>query len=195
MGAASREDQTILQEEITKAVEQRQMDDFKSRLEARVGKKNDRLENTVLSFVAKDKFDVAVRELRFYQEIMKDLSPFVDRTSRVFDHCEELILAIKAKKSYPAMDTLPMGKRQEMLERVQEHFDELQRLLKRIEQVENDIRIQDTRSTVWVVQAIVISSMMIVILAVILEAFRTMGMPITVVYEDVQEVLFKILGL
>jgi hypothetical protein len=195
MGAAKREDQTMLQQEISEAVEQKQLDDFQSRLEARVSGKHDRLESTILGYVAKDKFDFAVKELRYYQEMMKDLIPFVDRTQRVFDHCEELILAIKAKKSFPAMESLPMGKRQEMLERVQDHFDELQKLLKRVEQVENDIRVQDTRSTVWVVQAFVLCSMIIVIFAVVLEAFRTMGMPITVLYDDIQDVIFKLLGL
>lgn len=182
-------------QEITIATERRQMDEFQERLAARVSGQRDRLENTILSFVAKDKFDLAVRELRFYQEIMKDLTPFVDRTERIFDHCEELILAIKAKKSFPSMDSLPMGKRQEMLERVQQHFDELQKLLKRIEQIENDIRIQDARSTVWVVQSFVVCSMVVVIFAVVLEAMRTMGLSFAVALDDVQDLIFRILGI
>lgn len=196
MGAPNLDsDTTLLQDEITEAVEQKQMDEFQSRLQSRVGGQKDRLENTILNFVARDKFDIAVRELRFYQEMMSELTPFVDRTKRIFDHCEELILAIKAKKSFPAMDTLPMGKRQEMLERVQDHFDELQKLLRRTEQIEHDIRVQDARSTVWVIQAFVFSAMVVVIFAVVLEAFRTMGMPFSVALDDVQELVFRILGL
>lgn len=175
--------------------EEGSFEEFQKRLESQVSGRRDSLRNTILSFVTKDKFDLAIRELRYYQQFMSDLTPFVDRTERLFEHCEELILAVKAKKSFPNIDTLPMGKRQELFDRVQEHFDGLQNLLKRIEQIENDIKVQDSRSTVWVIQAVVVSVLVIVIFAFVNEAVRTMGLTFNVVTDDIIISVYKLLGI
>lgn len=159
------------------------------------GGRPDSLRSTILSFVAKDKFDVAVRELRYYQQYKSDISVFHERTERYFDHCEELILAVKAKKGFPNIEALPMAKRQEIFERIQQHFDELQNILRRIEQIENDIKVQDARSTVWVIQALIVSSMVVTIWAVAVETSKTMGMSFTVMFDDVSTLFFKILGI
>jgi hypothetical protein len=166
-------------------------DSFEKRMTGR----RDSLRNVILGFVSKDKYDLAVRELRFYQQMMSDLTPFIDRTSRYFDHSEELILAIKAKKSFPNIDAMPMGKRQELFERVQEHFDALQSVMSSIERVEADLRIQDARSTVWVVQSMIFSATIIIVFAVLNEAFRTMGLTFDVVADDILSTFFKILGI
>lgn len=157
--------------------------------------RRDSLRNTILSFVSRDKYDIAVRELRYYQQFKSDLAPFIDRTERYFEHCEELILAIKAKKSFPNIDQLPMAKRQEIFDRVQHHFDELTLTLKRIEQIENDIKIQDSRSTLWVIQAVVACTVIISVWAVMIEGFRNLGLTFHVVMDDVSEIFFKILGI
>ncbi len=159
------------------------------------GGRPDSLRSTILSFVARDKFDIAVRELRYYQQYKSDIAVFQERTERYFDHCEELILAVKAKKGFPNIDALPMAKRQEIFERIQQHFDELQAVLRRIEQIENDIKVQDSRSTVWVMQALIVSSMVVTIWAVAVETTKTMGMSFTVMFDDVSTLFFRLLGM
>ena len=181
MSAAEKKDETF--------------EEFSKRLQKKISGRSDGLRNTILSFVARDKFDTAVKELRYYQQYKSDLTPFIDRTERLVDHCEELILAIKAKKAFPNIDQMPMGKRQELFERVQDHFDELQNVLKRVEQIENDIRVQDSRSTVWVLQALIVCSMIVVIVAIVNEALQTMGLSFNVVLDDMLLLIYKALGI
>lgn len=159
------------------------------------GGRPDSLLATILGYVAKDKFDTAVKELRYYQQYKSDVAVFNERTERYFDHSEELILAVKAKKSFPNIEALPMAKRQEIFERVQQHFDELQMILKRIEQIENDIKVQDARSTVWVIQALIVSSVVVTVWAIVVESFKTMGMSFSVVFDDLVSLFFRLLGM
>ena len=157
--------------------------------------RRDSVRHMVLGYVSKDKFDQAIRELRYYQQFKSDLRVFQERTDRYFDHCEALVLAIKSKKSFPNIDSLPVSKKQEIFERVHDHFEELEGVLRRVEQIENDIRIQDSRSTIWVMQSLLACSVVIIIWAVLLEGFRSMGMSFDVVLEDVTNIIFRFFGL
>ncbi len=153
------------------------------------------LRGTVLSFVAKDKFEIAIRELRYYEQFKSDIRIYQERTARYYDHCEELILAIQTKKNVPNLGAFPMAKRQEIFEKIQLHFDELQGILRRIEQVENDIKVRDARSTIWVIQATILSMVAVGLWAITVETFRSMGLSFTVFFDDMGGVLFKLLGM
>lgn len=197
MGSAPKLDDFNLEELTSSASQSGGGEDSSVQIGKSVSKdrKSDSLRTTVLGFVAKDKYESAIRELRFYQEVSGDISVFKERTERYFDHCEELILAIKAKKNFPGIDALPMAKRQELFERVEQHFEDLQTTLKRVEQIENDIKVQDARSTIWVLQALIVSGVAVIMWAIAVETFKTMGLTFDIMLEDIAEIFFKLIGI
>jgi hypothetical protein len=145
--------------------------------------------NTILSFTAEAKYDIAIRELRIYQDIKNQLNVFKFRTERYFDHCEELIRAVQTKKSFPNFTQLPMSKQEEIHEMVHAHFDDLRRSLKQIQKVEADIQMDDVRSTVWVIKALVISVLVLSVIAIVGQAARTMVLPFKVMQDDATEAM------
>jgi hypothetical protein len=173
----------IVQDESTAEIPDRGEDT--SGLRSMVVGRADSFVNTILSLVAEDRFDTAVQELRYYQELKGQLYIFINRTERYFDHCEELIRAIETKKGFPNFGNLAMSKQEEIHEMVRSHFDDLRGSLKQIQKVEKDIHIDDVRSTVWVIKALVISVGVIVALALSMQVARSLGFPLKVLRDDI----------
>jgi hypothetical protein len=120
-------------------------------LESRSSGKIDSLKHTILSLVSEGQYDHAKSELSRYLEMQSDYPAFKMRTYRHFNHCKDVISAINAKRSLPGLHTLPMSKQQEVMEKVLGHFEELKHYLHKIEIV----KIDDLRSTVVVIKAVI----------------------------------------
>jgi hypothetical protein len=152
----------------------------------------DSLASSTLQFVADDNFDRAIHELRVYQTMKSTFPLYVDRTQRYFDYCMEVIEAIRTKRMVPT-NNLPAAKRQELSEKIFYHFHELKGALEKIGYIESELRVQDAKSTVWVLQAFCISLFALMLFAVLLEAWRTMANPASVVFHDIADwILLKI---
>ncbi|HEX4923741.1 MAG TPA: hypothetical protein VFV50_06630 [Bdellovibrionales bacterium] len=152
----------------------------------------DSLVAATLQFVVDDNFDRAIHELRVYQAMKSTFPLYVDRTQRYFDHCVEVIEAIRTKRAVPTHN-LPAAKRQELSEKIFMHFHELKDSLTKITHIESELRVQDAKSTVWVIQAFCICLFFLMLFAVFLEAYRTMRIPVTVVFSDIMDwILLKI---
>jgi hypothetical protein len=65
-----------------------------------------------------------------------------------------------------------MAKQQELFESALSHFDDLRVTLKKIEQIEAEVRLEDVRSTVWVVKAVVYSVSALLLVGFLLEISR-----------------------
>jgi hypothetical protein len=152
----------------------------------------DSLCSSTLQFVADDNYDRAVHELRVYQSMKSTFPLYRDRTERYFDHCTEIIDAIKTKRAVPT-GNMPAAKRQELKEKIFVHFHELKDSLQKIIHVESDLRVQDAKSTVWVIQAFYVCLFFVLVLAVAKEAWLSMGTPVTILLkETVEWVLLKL---
>jgi hypothetical protein len=154
----------------------------------------DSLTSATLQFVADNNFDRAIHELRVYQSMKSTFPLYVERTQRYYDHCNEVIEAIRTKKSVPTYN-LPAAKRQEISEMIFYHFHELKDSLQKISHIESDLRVQDAKSTVWVLQAFCICLFSLMLFAVLLEAWRTMGGPVSVVFHDIVEWILHKIGI
>jgi hypothetical protein len=114
----------------------------------------DTLRFNVISFVVEENYDRAVKELEDYISRDSQYPRFKERVERYVGHCIDLVNAIRAKRKFPGMNHLTMAKQQEINEKYREHFNELQFVLRKIEQVHVTVKLDDVRSTVWVVRAL-----------------------------------------
>ncbi len=141
----------------------------------------DTLRYNVATFVVEEKYDRAIEELRGFLDAKSEFPQFKDRVERYVDHCVDLINAIKAKRKFPGASSLTMAKQQELKERFHQHFEELQQVLKNIERIHGQLKLDDIRSTVWVVRTLMTSVIVVFAIAFTLEAKRGLGA--TIIYQ------------
>jgi len=135
----------------------------------------DSLTNAIAHFVMDENYERAVRELRGYQEYKASYPTYPERTNRLFDHVENLIDAIKSKKSLTRSGNITASKRKEIGSVVILHYKQLRGSLMRIVQVEQQLRMKDSRSTVWVIQALLVSIFLITCIGLFSEAYDSMN--------------------
>jgi hypothetical protein len=144
---------------------------------------SDSLRNLILSSVASDNYLRAIEDLKAYHDSKSDYPQFKVRSERYLNYAVDLVNAIKAKRSFPGMQHLSMSKQQELFERAMEHFEDLKVTLRKVEQIEQEVRLDDVRSTVWVVKALVYCLFAFLTLAFIREASRGV-LPSAIVVAD-----------
>ncbi len=116
--------------------------------------KGDQLSRSILSAVVAEDYDGAKNHLADYVAEKDSFPAFQERVQRYFQHCTELIQAIRTKRNFPGLATLSLSRQQEIHEKVMGHFEELKQNLKHVERIERDHKLVDVRSTVWVLQTI-----------------------------------------
>lgn len=155
----------------------------------------DTLRYNVIVFVVEENYDRAIMELESFLERDSEYPKFKSRVERYVKYGIDLINAIRAKRKFPGIYSLTMAKQQEITDKFHEHFHELQHVLKKIEKVQNDMKLEDVRSTVYVVRAVVNAAFAIAILAFVLEGFRGLMSNAYVVADDfflgIVEEIFK----
>lgn len=107
----------------------------------------------ILTWVLNEQYDSATEALRKFSDDPSEYPDFQMKVERFVNHSIDLVYAIKAKRNFPGMNSLTRSKQQELRERFKDHFKELQWTLKKIEKIQHDLRIQDVRSTIYVVRA------------------------------------------
>lgn len=146
--------------------------------------RSDTLRYNILSWVLDEQYDKAIKELKDFLEKPSPYPDFKIRVTRYSHHSVDLIYAIKAKRNFPGISSLTRAKQQELREKFKEHFKELQFILMRIEKVEADLRISDTRSTIYVVRALWMAGIGIIFLSFALEIIRGLAQTGFVVFDD-----------
>ena len=135
----------------------------------------DTLRYNVVIYVVEENYDRAIHELKSFIEKDSEYPRFKSRIERYVNYAVDLVNAIRAKRRFPGVHSLTMAKQQEIIDRFHDHFNELQSVLKRIEKIQEDLKLDDVRSTVLVIRAVVNSAFAIAILAFVLEGFRGLG--------------------
>ncbi|MFV3409449.1 hypothetical protein ACNH6C_12625 [Bdellovibrio bacteriovorus] len=142
------------------------------------------LRYNILTWVLDERYDRAIEELKDFLEKPSEYPNFQDKVTRYINHSIDLIYAIKAKRSFPGINSLTRAKQQELREKFKEHFRELQYVLKIVEKVQGDLRIQDVRSTIYVVKAAWFASLAIIVLAFWLDIVNGLAKTSVVVFDD-----------
>jgi hypothetical protein len=124
--------------------------------------KADTIRYNVVNYIVEEKYDKAIKLLNYFIDRESEYPNFKTRLHRYVKHCIDLINAMKAKKNFPGMNSLTRSKQQELQDRVIGHFNELQHILKKIEDVQRDLKIQDVKSTIWVIRVSILAVAIIV---------------------------------
>lgn len=144
----------------------------------------DSLRYNILTWVLDERYDRAIEELKDFLEKPSEYPNFKSKVTRFINHGIDLIYAIKAKRSFPGINSLTRAKQQELREKFKEHFRELQYVLKVVEKVQGDLRVQDVRSTIYVVKAAWLASLAVIVLAFWLEIVNGLAKTSVVVFDD-----------
>lgn len=144
----------------------------------------DSLRYAILTWVLEERYDRAIEELKEYIEKPSEYPNFKEKITRFINHSVDLIYAIRAKRSFPGINSLTRAKQQELREKFREHFRELQYVLKVVEKIQADLRIQDARSTIYVVRALWIAAISIIGLAFWLDVTGGLAKTIYLVFDD-----------
>jgi hypothetical protein len=159
----------------------------------------DSLRYNILMWVLDEKYDKSIQEMRNFIINPSEYPNFKGKVERFVTHGVDLIYAIKAKRNFPGIASLTRAKQQELREKFKEHFRELQVVMKKIEKIQVDLRIEDARSTIYVVRALWIASAAIASVAFFLEVVRGLAVTSHVVLNDLLEHsvewIFTLIGL
>jgi len=116
--------------------------------------RTDSLRGSVLGLVVSENYERASEEMSAYVALKTNYPGFQDRVDRLVQHCSELVQAIQTKRNFPGLASLSLAKQQEIHEKVLEHFEDLKSHLRQIEKIEREFKLDDVRSTVWVLRAL-----------------------------------------
>jgi hypothetical protein len=144
----------------------------------------DSLRFNILTWVLDERYDRAIEELKDFLDKPSEYPNFKPRITRFVNHSIDLIYAIKAKRSFPGINSLTRAKQQELREKFKEHFRELEYVLKTVEKIHGDLRVQDVRSTIYVVRALWIATVAVIVLAFGLEIIHGLAKTSIVVFDD-----------
>lgn len=173
----------------------RSQEELEARLSENISGRLDGLRHTILSLVVEGRYDTAIAEISFYSSSEQKLQVFRARAQRYLNHCEELIRAIESKIKFCQTRTITRSQKHQLYTMVMKHFHELTDSLKKIERIENDIRVTDLKSTVWVLKSFVMCTGLVIIFGMVREAIFSMQEPVTVVINDSIEFILRLIGL
>jgi len=198
-GSALKVDKNQLQKAISVAQAKEEAKIFEISSEPVDFGRADSLRYNILTWVLEERYDRAIQEMKDFVEKPSEYPNFRDKVERFASHAVDLIYAIKAKRNFPGIASLTRAKQQELREKFKEHFKELQFVMKKIEKIQVDLRIEDARSTIYVIQALWVSGFAIAALAFALEIFNGLAVTGTVVANDLLgrgvDWLFNLIGL
>lgn len=153
----------------------------------------------ILVLVANENYTQAMEEIQSYAQSKSDFPQFRARCERYLSYSVDLIHAIKAKRSFPGLQHLSMSKQQELHDRALAHFDDLKATLRKVDQIDKEVKLDDVRSTVWVVKASIYCVFAVLTLAFLLEVSRGVLPAASVVADDafgeITNLVFDKLGL
>lgn len=170
-------------------------EDLESKLSESISGRLDGLRYTILSLVVDGRYDLAIAEISFYANSDQKLQVFKVKAQRYLNHCEELIRAVESKIKFCQTRTITRSQKHQLYMMVMKHFHELTDSLKKIERIENDIRVNDLKSTVWVLKSFIMCIGVIIMVAMIKEAYISMQLPFLIVVNDSVESIFRMLGM
>ena len=146
----------------------------------------------ILTMVSGGKYRAVLAEIEAFREEKKNKMPFFEvKSSRYFRYIIQLIEAIEEHKTIPNFDQLPAGQQKKVHEQVFGYFDELNNTLKRVEKVIHDLKVQDVRSTIWVLKTFSFCVAVILSVSAVVEAYTFLGNPFRVLVQHFEGIFFQ----
>lgn len=192
-----------MSQEIAKKVNISELDERLNKLDITLGRdlhqnikgKVSSLRHIILSSVVDGNYDDAIHELRLYEDFNSQLPIFRIQAERYFSHCEELIRAIDSKIKFAESKSITRTQKQDLHAMIRKHFVGLSESLRQIEILENNIKVQDVRSTVWIIRALAVSTILILGSLAFIEARQTIVRPVLALIEIGVQTIVRSLSL
>ncbi|MDZ4661422.1 MAG: hypothetical protein SGJ18_07350 [Pseudomonadota bacterium] len=128
------------------------------------------LAHRILILVAHKSYAQALNDLQEYVKFRsKDYSAFYLASHRYVIRMQNIISAIEKQRGVKGIENFTESKKHEVFEVVKDYFKELRNQIRGIESAEHSLKVEDVRSTVWVVWALTYSMVGIFVLALILD--------------------------
>lgn len=144
----------------------------------------DSLRYNVISLVREEQYDRACTYLIDFLDRPSDFPALREKIERYIEHSQDLVRAIEMKRNFPGSKGLTSARQQDLKLKAKQHIDELVYCLKKVEQVEFALRVEDVRSTIIVVHAVVLCSFAIAVVAFVIELSRGLLLNTVVVLDD-----------
>lgn len=110
--------------------------------------------HNILKLVSAEDYPRALEQLKAFLELRPEYPQFKVRSERYITYAVDLINGIKAKRNLAGVKQLASAKQQELYDKALGHFDDLRKTLKKVERIEHEVKLEDIKSTVWVVKAL-----------------------------------------
>jgi hypothetical protein len=150
------------------------------------------LQFRVLTAVVEKRYQDAITILTEYKKMKSSYPQYSKRTDPLFNHAEELVNAINAKKNFPNLTSLAQSKQEEINQKARENLEDLKATMRRIKGIERDMAAADARSSIWVIWSILFSFTLIITVFVLKEAFRSFGGSFTVFIENLVKTVLSL---
>ncbi|MCS6838814.1 MAG: hypothetical protein NZ480_08205 [Bdellovibrionaceae bacterium] len=133
--------------------------------------RSDTLRYNVNYFLLEENYDRAIEEIEAYRSRDFDLPQYKEKINPYLNYAIDLIHAIRAKNGLFKNASLTRSKQQEIQLVVRGHYQDLQNTFKKIDQIRNQLQLEDMKSTIWVAQAFVFTSVVVAMVYL----FRELG--------------------
>ncbi len=110
--------------------------------------------HNILKLVSAEDYPRAIEQLKAFLELRPEYPQFKARSERYITYGIDLINGIKAKRNLASVKQLASAKQQELYDKALAHFDDLRKTLKKVERIEHEVKLEDIKSTIWVVKAL-----------------------------------------
>lgn len=144
----------------------------------------DTLRYNVLTDVLDEKYERAIETIQEYRDTPSIYPSFKPRVDRLLAYSIDVIHAIQAKKSFSGLSHLTVAKQKEFVDKFKHHVIELKVILKKVEQVEAQVRLEDSRSTLIFVKVSWYSLLTVVVLSFVAFSSQQLVTNAFVVLED-----------
>jgi hypothetical protein len=142
------------------------------------------LGQNILKAVSKEDYNAAAELIKKLDGLHPEYPQFKIKTERYVSYAIDLVNGIKNKRNLANVKQLASAKQKELYDRALSHFEDLKHTLKKVEHIEHEVRLDDIRSTIWVVKALVHCTLAILVFFFLLEFSNGVFQSATAVADD-----------
>ncbi len=119
----------------------------------------------ILHALLEEKYSDAVDYIKAEIEKESVYPKYHKKVDRIFHHGIDLVSAIRAKRDFPGFKSLVRSKQAELRDKIIKHYRELESMLKKIEEIEDGLKREDQRSTIYVVRSLWFGALVLLLVA------------------------------
>lgn len=145
----------------------------------------------VINLVAAGKYDEAKAAIDRYHDMKSNYKAYKRATEKIYTGSKDLIDIIKNKMETPGLRNLLPQKQEELNDDIQDNWQLLKSLMKRLRTVERELATNDSKSTLIVIKAMLFSATFILVVFLINEIFSSLGQSFPMFVKEVVNDLTK----